>query len=49
MEKLDLTTCTAYVFASHGASGLQQFLIADVSTRPVFINLVSALFITLGA
>jgi hypothetical protein len=43
MEKLDLIICTAYGSASHGASGLQEFSIADVSTRPGCINLVSAL------
>ena len=32
MKKLDLTTCIANGSASHGASGLQQFSIADVST-----------------
>lgn len=48
MEKLDLTICKAHGFASHGASGAQQFLIADVSTRAGCINLVSALYIELG-
>ena len=48
MKKLDLTTCTAHGSASYGDSGLQQFSIAYVSTRPGCFNLVSALYITLG-
>ena len=48
MEKLDLTICTAHGPASCGARGLQEFSIADVSTRAGCINLVSALYIELG-
>lgn len=48
MEKLDLTICTAHASSSYGASGLHQFSIAYVSTRPGCFNLVSALYITLG-
>jgi hypothetical protein len=32
MGNQKLTICSAYGSASHGANGLQQFLIADVST-----------------
>jgi hypothetical protein len=48
MKKLDLTICTAYGSEKYRASGLQQFSIADVWTRPGCINLFSALYITLG-
>ena len=48
MGNLCLNKCTTNGSAIHRASELRQFSIADVSTRPRCVNLVSARYMTLG-